>query len=168
MTDLDQKWSEMLSAAIDRAMEGDQGDVADYLRLRVENDAIREAAVNWLFESMIAIAGFAVRNSSPVEIEREEKHRFTLRHSNLVGSVLRLRQGVRCLSLEAGWTRTPGDGFLRGGALAAGRITHFGMPKQNAEFRLVRMADEICWTLEQGLPLNADALAAHFSIFSQH
>ena len=56
-------------------------------------------------------------------MENENPHNFRLRGANLVGSLLRVRQGVRCLTVEAGWTRTPNDGFMRGGALAIARIT---------------------------------------------
>jgi hypothetical protein len=56
----------------------------------------------------------------------------------MVGALLRFRQGVRCLTIETGWTRTPADGFMRRGALAHARISHFGMSKANAELLLLR------------------------------
>jgi hypothetical protein len=59
----------------------------------------------------------------------------------MVGSLIRFRFGVRSLTIEAGWTRTPADGFMRGGALAAARLTHFGQAKHNAELVLLRPGD---------------------------
>jgi hypothetical protein len=49
------------------------------------------------------------------------------------------------LTVEAGWTRAPGDGFMRGGALAAARISHFGMAKQNSELILLRQDNAPHW-----------------------
>jgi len=63
----------------------------------------------------------------------------------VVGELLRLRYGVRCMTVEAGWTRTPSDGFMRLGALAFARITHFGLPHENAEFVLTDNGDGQTW-----------------------
>jgi hypothetical protein len=49
------------------------------------------------------------------------------------------------LSVEAGWTRTPADGFMRGGALACALITHFGISKANDELILVRNENVPSW-----------------------
>ena len=54
----------------------------------------------------------------------------------MVGSMITVRQGVRCLTLEAGWVRTPADGIMQKGALAFAQLRHFGIPKAACSFRL--------------------------------
>ena len=56
MTELDRVWSKMLEDAGTRS----SGDVAEYLRLKASNDAIRTAGVGWLFDTMIETAGDAM------------------------------------------------------------------------------------------------------------
>jgi hypothetical protein len=126
MTELDQLWSQMLEQASEKAVDSRQGDLAEYLRLKAANDAIRSRGVKWLFDCFIEVAFSRPGGSDPPDIERLEPHHFLRGNSKIVGSCVRVRKGVRCISLEAGWTRTPGDGFMRGGALAAARIAHFG------------------------------------------
>jgi hypothetical protein len=136
MNELDQLWSQMLDEAMVAARASGRHDVADYLDLKARNDALRNAGVRWLFESMIAIAGESTRQGAAITIDRDDPHNFPYRGANIAGSRLTFRLGVRCLSVEAGWTRTPGDGFMRGGALAIARISHFGIAKMNAELHL--------------------------------
>src|SRR4051812_28331845 len=129
MTELDQLWSQMLEKAAANAVHSGNREIADYLHLKAANDAIRAVGVGWLIDTIIQIAGHAVRQHPAITIEREEPHNFARGNSNMVGSLVRVRHGVRCLTAEAGWTRTPGDGIMTGGALAFARITHFGLPK---------------------------------------
>ena len=56
----------------------------------------------------------------------------------MVGNLLTLTFGVRALLIEAGWPRTPSDGFVRGGGLACGHIKHRGLRSANEELLLVR------------------------------
>jgi hypothetical protein len=135
MDELNEFWSHGLAKAFDNARTSGRGDVADYLELKVRNDALRETGVRWLNESLTAIA-LESRVVGKIEIVRDAPHRFEFRKATMAGTRLKLIQGVRCLTVEAGWTRTPPDGFMRGGALAAARITHFGMPKAGAELGL--------------------------------
>lgn len=169
MNELDELWSQMLSAATENARNAGQTDVADYLALKATNDTLRQTAVRWLFDSMIEIAGEANRLHAAINVERFEPHNFSHRGSNMVGSMLRIRHGVRCLTLEAGWTRTPTDGFMRGGALAFARLTHFGLPKSNAELMLLRADNMPAWTAVIGentvRELDSEALREHFRIF---
>jgi hypothetical protein len=134
MNELNEVWAGMLESAIAKAEAENRSDVADYLKLKAANDAVRQTGVQWLFGSLLEIAG----NNLQITIENETPHRFAFQNASLVGSLLRLRYGLRCLTIEAGWTRTPADGFMRSGALAAASITHFGMAKQNAELLLLR------------------------------
>ena len=137
MTELDEIWSQMLASAAASASEAGRGDVVDFLRLKASNDAIRAAGVGWLFDTVIEIAATANRSHISLSIERDDPHNFAHGNSNLVGTRVLVRHGVRCLSIEAGWTRTPSDGIMRGGALAFARVSHFGMPKMTTELKLV-------------------------------
>jgi hypothetical protein len=56
----------------------------------------------------------------------------------MVGTLLTFRAGVRQLLIEAGWPRTPRDGFVRGGGLASAHIKHFGLRGADEELLLVR------------------------------
>lgn len=169
MNELDELWSQLLSAALENARVSGRSDVADYLELKASNDALRQTAVRWLFDSLIEIAGDANRLHSAIAVERIDPHNFQHRGSNIVGSMLRIRQGVRCLTVEAGWTRTPSDGFMRGGALAFARVRHFGMPKSNDELMLINRENVPFWTvvIEENVvrEFDSDALREHFRIF---
>lgn len=169
MTELDQLWSQMLDEAMAAARASGRHDVADYLDLKARNDALRNAGVRWLFESLIGIAGEATRHFAAITIEREDPHNFPHRGANIAGSRLTFRLGVRCLAVEAGWTRTPGDGFMRGGALAIAKISHFGLAKMNAELHLKPAESGPGWVAvsEDGASTSADEsfLRQHFSVF---
>jgi hypothetical protein len=169
MNELDELWSQMLASALENARASGRHDVADYLALRATNDALRQTAVRWLFESLTEIAGEANRYQAGIAVERIDSHNFQHRGSNIVGSMLRIRQGVRCLTAEAGWTRTPKDGFMRGGALAFARIRHFGMPKSNAELRLLKRETIPVWAVDTGAnavrDFDSHDLREHFRIF---
>ena len=164
MTELDHVWSEMLSKAAAKAVTSGQLDIADYLRLKAANDAIRTIGVGWLLETIVEIAGHGVRRNATLIIEREEPHNFSHGNSNIVGSLINIRHGVRCLTVEAGWTRTPRDGIMRGGALAFARITHFGFPKIGAELRLVRTEALPHWIDEKDIAFDSSTLRRHFDV----
>lgn len=165
MTELDQVWSQMVGDAFASASKAGQQSVADYLRLRATNDAIRTAGVGWLFDAFIEVAGNATRKYPNVDITREEPHNFPFGNSNMVGSLLSIRNGVRCLTVEAGWTRTPRDGIMHEGALAAARITHFGLPKEGVECRLVYADVLPVWLAASGLALDSREVSRHIDVF---
>ena len=145
MNELEEVWAETLNAALAKAQASGNRDVAEYLVLKASNDMIRQTSANWLFESLLEIANESNQNGARVTIETQNPYRFAFRNAHLIGSMLSFRQGVRCLTIEAGWTRTPADGFMRGGALAAARVTHFGMSKHNAELVLALEKDTPNW-----------------------
>lgn len=145
MNELDEVWENLLNEAIAKAKSSGRSDVADYLSLKASNDAVRAASVKWLIDAAAEIAVQINSYNVGISIENTHPHRFSLGHAHLVGSLVRFRYGVRCLTIEAGWTRAPGDGFMRGGALAAGRISHFGMAKQNSELILLKVDDAPSW-----------------------
>ena len=169
MSELDQLWSQMLDEAMAAARASGRHDVADYLDLKARNDVLRNAGVRWLFESLIGIAGEVTRQNAAIIIDREDPHNFPHRGANIAGSLLTFRLGVRCLTVEAGWTRTPGDGFMRGGALAIARISHFGIAKMNAELHLKPAESGPGWIAYYAdgasIPADESFLRQHFSIF---
>ena len=165
MTELDQIWSQMLAQATVKARESGRRDVAAYLQLKSTNDAIRTTGVGWLFDTVIEIAAEKNRQNSPLTIERTDSHRFEHGSSTLVGTAVHIRQGVRCLTVEAGWTRTPSDGIMRGGALAFARLSHFGMPKSGAELMLVGDKPTPRWSFAGTLKaINSSELRRHLEI----
>lgn len=169
MNELEQIWTQKLTEARIKAQTAGREDVADYLALRATNDLIRQTSVKWLFDSLLEITAEANRNGTNIQIETENQHRFQYGNSSLAGSLARLSQGVRCLTVEAGWTRTPADGFMRGGALAVARLAHFGLSKHNAELFLVSANNLPGWFAVDkngGRELfDAKHLQGHFQIF---
>jgi hypothetical protein len=169
MSELDQLWTQMLDEAMLAARRSGRHDVADYLDLKARNDAVRQAGVQWLFEGLIGIAGEVTRQFATITIERDDPHNFPHRGANIAGSRLQFRHGVRCLTVEAGWTRTPADGFMRGGALAIAKITHFGIAKMNAELHLKPTENAPGWTAfyadETSIAVDEAFLRQHFSLF---
>lgn len=161
----------MLKNATKLAAETGRDDIAEYLSLRATNDTIRKTGIEWIFDTLSGFAEKAGQNGHLLKIEREEPYSFRFGNSNLTGSVLRIRQGVRCLSIEAGWTRVPGDGIMSGGSMAAAKIGHFGIPKANMDLYLVRSGEAYLWNFqtrngERGY-FGSQHLSAHFQLFSE-
>jgi hypothetical protein len=165
MNELDEAWSQIIAAAIHDANASGRGDVADYLALKKSNDLIRQASVQWLFDSLIEIASDASRHQPAIIIEREDPHEFPFQNSMMAGSLLRVRSGVRRMTLEAGWTRTPTHGFMRNGALAAARISHFGIPTAGVELILLRKDEMPVWNVIEAGPFDSVELSRQFAVF---
>lgn len=142
MNELDEVWLQIMTQAQAQARADGRSDVADYLALKANNDSLRSTSCQWLLDSFLELSEEVNRNGIRLEIESENPHRFAVGHSTIVGSLLRFRYGVRCLTIETGWTRTPTDGFMRGGSLAYAKISHFGMSKSNAELLLLRNKED--------------------------
>jgi hypothetical protein len=105
-----------------------------------------------------------------LQIENENPYRFEMNRATMVGSLLEFKFGVRRLSAEAGWTRTPQDGFMRHNALACARLRHFGQAKHDAELILVRAKDAPPqWfsvdRLSNRTSFDSNNLREHFRIF---
>ena len=141
MNELDEAWLQILDQAITSANHSGRADVMDYLKLKSRNDALRMASCQKLLQSFIRLSDDAFNIGIRVDIDTQTPHRFAVGNATMVGALLKFSRGVRCLTVEAGWTRTPKDGFMRNHALAFGRISHFGMSKQNAELLLLISAD---------------------------
>lgn len=141
MSELDEAWELALAEAQRRAAAGGRSDVAEYLALRTANDFIRRTAVDWLAAAFLEGAGEANRRGAAIALERNDTHRFAVGGASMVGVRLTLKAGVRRLTVEAGWPRTPRDGFVAGNGLACGRVGHFGLRAANDELLLIRAPD---------------------------
>jgi hypothetical protein len=142
VSELDEAWDLALAEAQQRAARAGRRDVAEYLRLRASNDLLRKTAIEWLFETFTILAGQANRRGASIQIAKEEMHRFPVGNATMVGPLLTLGSGVRALLIEAGWPRTPKDGFVRGGGLACARIRHRGKKSVDEDLMLVRSAKD--------------------------
>lgn len=138
MSELDEAWASALAEAESRARVSGRRDVAAYLTLRNSNDLLRRTGIEWLISTFETLAAQANRRGGSIQISREDNHRFRAGNSTMVGRLLILRFGVRQLSVEAGWPRTPGDGVLRGGGLASANIRHLGIKSASEALRLVQ------------------------------
>lgn len=165
MTELDQVWSQMLSDAAAQAGTLGRHEVAEYLRLKATNDAIRATGVAWLIDTFVEAGSEAMAAAPHLTIDREEPHAFAHGGSTMVGTLLTLRLGVRSMTVEAGWARHPSHGVMRGGALAFAHIEHFGLPKAGAQLRLVFADDLPAWLIgETGRRFDADTRTEHVAI----
>src|SRR5438552_6667361 len=140
ITELDDAWEWALAEAKRRAHAAGRADIADYLNLRARNDLLRRTGTEWLVSSLTKLAGEANRRGAGIQIEQQDAHRFRVGSTTMVGTHVTLHNGVRALTVESGWPRTPRDGFIRGGGLACANIKHFGRPRANAELTLMRAA----------------------------
>lgn len=138
MSELDEAWALALAAAERRARASGRGDIAEYLALRASNDLIRSTGIEWLVSTLTVLAGEANRRGASVSIEKDDAHRFSVGSATMVGPRVTFRSGVRKLTIEAGWPRTPRDGIVRGSGLACARIGHFGKRSEDQELLLVR------------------------------
>jgi hypothetical protein len=167
MNELEEMWSSMIARARENALTAGRHDVADYLDLKAANDLVRKTGVDWLFATLMELAA-ANGSQAAVEMERTEPHSFQFRGANIVGVSLGLRYGLRRLTVEAGWTRTPTDGFMRGGGLAFARFRHFGIPQANLDAALFHTRDTPVWRAireeEVGAEVRSEHLERHMEI----
>ncbi len=169
MNELNEFWQNSIAEAIEKAKLAGKTDVADYLTLKADNDQIRAESSRWLFETLSEISEELRKKGVNIEIENKNSHRFEVGTAKMVGLYLKFKFGVRELELEAGWTRTPNDGFMRRNALAYAKISHFGMSKKNAELILLKYENLPSWFVienENELKLlETEHLREHFKIF---
>ena len=164
MSELDEAWAVALAEAEQKARLAGRRDVADYLALRNSNDLLRTAGIDWLLASFANLAGDANRAGASIQISRTDGHRFRVGTSTMVGRVVTLMNGVRRLSVEAGWPRVPRDGIVRGGGLAAGHILHLGLKSVSDELLLSKSPGGTPqWTL-----VNRNRLVLHESDIRRH
>jgi hypothetical protein len=141
MSELDEAWAAALLEAERQARLAGRKDIADYLSLKNSNDLLRKAGVDWLIAEFTSLAGDANRDGASIRIERQDSHRFRIGNSTMVGHQLTLKNGVRTLYVEAGWPRTPRDGFVRGGGLGCASIRHLGIRTANEELLLTKSSN---------------------------
>ena len=137
MSELDEAWNFALAEAEQRARAAGRKDITEYLALRNSNDLLRQTGITWIIETFMNLAGEANRLGAGVQVTRDEGHRFKVGNSTMVGRLLTLRDGERALFVEAGWPRTPRDGFVSGGGLARGNIRHRGIKSADLELLLI-------------------------------
>ena len=167
MGELDEAWAAALSEAEQRARLAGRKDVAEYLALRNSNDLLRQAGVDWLIAGFTMLAGDANRAGASIQISKKDGHRFPMGPSTMVGHLLTLTSGVRTLSIEAGWPRTPRDGFVRGGGLACANIRHMGIKSASDELLLSKSNNGApAWKsqLKKRPPIHESDLRRHIGI----
>jgi hypothetical protein len=140
MSELDEAWALALAEAEQKARLAGRRDLAEYLALRNSNDLLRKAGVDWLFSSFLSLAGDANRAGANIQTSSTDGHRFRIGNSTMVGRLVTLTSGVRKIAVEAGWPRTPRDGFVRGGGLASAHIHHVGIKLAGEELLLSKSA----------------------------
>ena len=140
MSELDEAWALALAEAEAQARAAGRKDISEYLALRTSNDLLRKTGSDWLLNIFTIAAGEANRAGGAIQISTDNQHRFKVDHAGMVGRRLSLENGVRVLTVEVCWPRTPRDGFIRGGGLACGNIKHRGIKLATDELRLVLSA----------------------------
>jgi hypothetical protein len=167
MNEIDEVWQTLMQNAVAEAKNSGRSDIAEYIALKLTNDTIRYESSKWLFNSLIEIFQNH-KNKDAILFETENPHRFEMNNASMVGSRLRFNFGLRCLDVEAGWTRTPADGFMRKNALAVAKISHFGIPKNNQQLILLKTESVPRWFIidanEQTEMLCLGHLRVHFAV----
>lgn len=143
MSDLEEHWANALAEAERRARALGRKDLAEYVALRSANDLVRRTAVEWLISTFTALATEINGAAANLEIEHQDNHRFRIGQATMVGKLLTVRRGVPLIQVEAGWPRTPPDGFIRGGGLARAHIRHLGKPNVNEELLLTQTRSKV-------------------------
>jgi hypothetical protein len=161
-------WADLLTGRSGSEGRGADRIVDDFISLKATNDEIRGRAVDWLIASFTELAAHANRHNIAIEIERKDPHNFAAYGANMVGGKTSFRYGIRCLTVETGWTRLPGDGFMRGGALAVAHIRHFGLKQHAADLALLKTADRPAWfeidSENTARQIEIESLIRHMSI----
>ncbi len=137
MSELDEAWAVALAEAQAQARAVGRPDITDYLALRTSNDLIRKVGKDWLLTMFDEIAAEFNSRGTVIQISRDDGFRFKVGNASMVGTRLSLQKGVRVLSVEVGWPRTPRDGFIRGGGLACGNLHHLGIKEASEQIRLI-------------------------------
>jgi hypothetical protein len=169
VNDFDEIRKELITEAAitPNALAGEE--LFDFIAVRTANDKIRRNAINQLFSTMQEIAKHANRKNANIIIQSTEPHHFSIGQMNLSGAMMRFRRGIRCMTVEAGWTRTPKDGFMRGNALAIAKISHFGMTHENVELHLIKFENRPHWFKvddeQMRISFELEDLIGHFQIF---
>ncbi len=136
MSELDEAWALALAEAEAQARAAGRADIREYIALRSSNDRKRKFGSDWIIKAFTQAAAEANRAGASIQIFNTDGHRFKVGSATMVGRRLVLENGIRALSIEVGWPRSPADGFLRGGGLACANISHLGMKSSSEHYRL--------------------------------
>lgn len=162
-------WKKDLENALRRARNSGKSSIADYISLKASNDTIRAESVSWLLDTVLNIVFAFNRHGARIQLDKKENHGFEYAGATLTGPRLLLKQGIRCLTIEAGWTRVPGDGIMQNGALAFSSISHFGYPKENEILALHVFEGTPGWYVieddRRRTAFSAKSLERHFETF---
>jgi len=163
MNSFEEKWLEMINSA--RLMAAEQGNetLRDFFELKASNEKIRMDASKALLEHFFRAIGIKVKEGFKLEVQTYGGYRFQMRHAQLTGFRVNVLFGLRRLSIEIGWTRLPKDGFMRQGALAYCRITHFGRPEYNSELLLLNPQNPKWFTEKSNSPFGITDVMSHLS-----
>lgn len=140
LSELEDQWTNALAEAEQQARAQGRQDIAEYVALRSSNDRLRRTAIDWLLTTFSEQAADSNRAGASLQIDHFDDHRFGIGQATMAGRLLTLTFGARALHVEAGWPRTPRDGFIRGGGFACANIRHPGRPQLNDELLLVQNA----------------------------
>lgn len=161
-------FGEDLDRAISHAKESGRFELADYFKLKAGNDRIRENARKWIFETIEEIVFKFNDHGASIKLEHLYKKNIKYGYSSLTGNRLELKQGLRCLTVEVGWTQSIDDGVMRSGALAFGRLSHFGFRKEKEEIELHRFERHPQWfKVDKDMirrPFTVASLKRHFEV----
>ena len=165
MNELDEAWAEMIAGRYPKCK-------SDRTERRRRLSGTQTVERPYPTDEHRLVVQFVYRDrerSKPAESiahdRREEPHEFSFQNAKMAGSLIRIVFGVRRLMVEAGWTRLPSHGFMRNQALAAARISHFGMPKAGEDLILIRNGEVPVWSSVEGHDFDSERLREHFVIF---
>ena len=136
MSELDEAWALALAEAENRARASGRADISEYIALRNSNDRKRKFGADWIIKAFCEAAGELNRAGASLQTSNTDGHRFKVGSATMVGRLLTLKSGIRSITVEVGWPRTPSDGFVRGGGLACANIHHLGMKAASEHLRL--------------------------------
>lgn len=136
MSELDEAWALAMAEAEHRARASGRADIGEYIALRSSNDRKRKFGADWIIKAFTEAAGEVNRAGASIQTSNADGHRFKVGGATMVGRLLTLTIGVRSISVEVGWPRTPSDGFVRGGGLASANVHHLGMKTESEHLRL--------------------------------
>lgn len=168
MTAFDEIWGQLVAESGPAGNAPDRRLIYDFIALKNANDEIRNQAVERLIALFTELAAHANRRNIAIAIERDEQHNFKAFGSNMVGVKVSFRHGVRCLTIEAGWTRRAGDGIMRGGALAVAHLRHFGIRRHGSDLVLLKSESGHQWFEVDASntvhPIRPERLARHLAV----
>lgn len=161
MNSFEEKWLEMINSAKLIAAEQGNETLRDFFELKAANEKIRMDASKTLLEYFFRAIRIKIEEGFKLDVETHGGYKFQMRHALLTGFRVDVLFGLRRLSIEIGWTRLPKDGFMRGGALAYCRITHFGRPEHNSELLLLNSQNPKWFTEKSNSPFDITDAMIH-------